>query len=181
MNPINELQELCDFAIQISKNDLMINWIEFLKTQSNTRSMLKTYDLMISKLTDSKFVLEFDDPASIADFTWGIGSGQQFLPIPNIHNTYYIDILGQIDLFFVNEILILSNDAKFQADAKFIWTNLQIAFHIPKDVLYDKRSKDSSFHNFYGKYSTWFNSRSKTKEFLDYNFDRLKELVSEYS
>ena len=149
MESINELQDLCNYSADISLNNLMIYWIEFLKTQSNSKSMIENYDLMISKLTDDKFVNEFDDPASIAKLTWGSGSDEQFLPIVDIHNTYYIGILGQINLFFVNKFLILSNEPEFQVKAKFIQTNLTIAFHIPKDVMYDKESKLSTFQNRY--------------------------------
>lgn len=181
MELINELQGLCNFAVTISLNNLMIDWIEFLKTQSNNKSILKTYDSMILKLTDDKFVAEFDDPASISEFTWGIGSKEQFLPIVDIHETYYIIVLGKINLFFANEILILSNDEEFQIKAKNIQTNLQIAFHIPKDVINQKESRNSTFHNLKGKYSTWLNNRKNTQTFLDDNFEKLKKLVSEYS
>ncbi len=180
MESIDELESLCNFSVLISTNDLMIDWIEFLKTQSNNKSMLETYNLMISKL-QQKYTPEFDDPFSIAENTFGIGAGQQFLPIVDIHQTYYITILSKINEYFVNKLLVLSTDEKFQVDAKFVMTNLQIAFHIPKDVVYDKEGRLSSFHNLKGKYSTWRYDRVKTKEFIDWNFNKLRELVAEYS
>lgn len=178
MNSIIELQDLCNTAVQISKNDLMIYWIGVLKSQSNNKSMLETFDLMISKLQQD-YVDEYDTPAFIAERTWGLGSCEMFRPIVDIHECYYVDVLGKINLFFMNEILILSKDDGFQTVAKNVQTNLQVAFHIPNDVLHDKESKNSTFHNLKGKYSTWFNNRDKTGVFLDYNFNKLRNLVVE--
>lgn len=180
MKSISELQELCNFAVSISMNDLMIDWIGFLKTQSNNKSIVETYDLMISKLQE-KFVFEFDDPASIADLTWGIGSKEQFLPISDIHEIYYMWIQNKISQYFTDKIFILSTDAGFQIKAQNILNNLETFFTIPRNILYDKRSRESSFHNLKGIYSTWLKNRDKTQETMNVNFENLKKLVDEYS
>ena len=180
MKSIDELQEKCNFAVSISINGLMINWIEFLKTQSNNKSILETYNLMISKLQQI-YVNEFEDPANIAEATWGIGSKEQFLPIPDIHEIYYMNIRIEIETFFLNEILILSTDAGFQAKVNHVLDNLETYFTIPRNIMYDVASRKSTFHNITGKYSTWLKNRDKTQEMVNVEFDKLRKLVTEYS
>ncbi len=180
MNQISELQDLCNLAVSITINNLMIYWIQFLKTQFTNQSILDVYDKMIDNL-NSKFVEEFDDPKSIAELTWGIGGGEGFQPIPDIHDIYYQNIRNQINEYFVNKIYFLSTDQGFQTKAKNIENNLATFFTIPRNILYDKRSRESSFHNFYGKYSTWWNNRNKTQEEMNRNFENLRKLVDEYS
>ena len=179
MNSIDELQDLCNYAISISINDLMIYWIEFSKTLTNNKSILETYDKMIDNLK-SNFVDEFDDPYSIAEVTWGKGAGEGFRPIPDIHDIYYQSVRSQIDDYFVNKFYDLSTDKGFQTKVKNIQNNLETFFTIPTYVIYDQVSRKSTFHTFYGKYSTWFNKRSKTQEVMNANFESLKKLVDEY-
>lgn len=180
MKSINELQKLCNFAISISINNLMIDWIEFLKTQNPAQSMINVYDIMIEKL-QSNFTEEFQDPYSIAESVWGCGTGEQFRPIPDIHDLYYMNIRSQINEFFMNEIYILSTDKGFQNKVKNIQNNLETFFTIPRNILYCQQSKKSTFHNRYGKYATWWNERYKTQEVMNTNFENLKKLIDEYS
>ncbi len=180
MKNIDELQDLCNFAVSISINNLMINWIEFLKTQNPSKSIVDVYNIMIEKLKQI-YVSEFQDPYSIAENIWGIGSGEQFRPMPDIHDIYYQNIRNQINEYFVNKIYFLSTDQGFQIKAKNIENNLTTFFTIPRNILYDQKSRSSSFHNFYGKYSTWWNERYKTQEVMNMNFESLKKLIGEYS
>ncbi len=180
MNPISELQDLCNFAVSISINNLMINWIEFLKTQNPAKSIVDVYNIMIEKLNQI-YVSEFQDPYSIGENVWGCGSGEQFRPIPDIHDIYYQNIRSQINQYFVDKIYCLNTGQGFQTKAKNIENNLATFFTIPRNILYDRASKNSSFHNFYGKYSTWWNERYKTQEVMNINFENLKKLVDEYS
>ncbi len=179
MKNIDELQDLCNFAISISINNLMIQWVEFLKIQNPSKSVIDVYNSMIDKLHQI-YIEEFQDPFSIAENVWGIGSGEQFRPIPDIHDLYYMDIRNQINEYFVDKIYFLNTDQGFQTKAKNIENNLTTFFTIPRNILYCQQSRKSTFHTFYGKYATWFNNRSKTQEEMNRNFENLKKLVDEY-
>lgn len=180
MNSISELQDLCNYAVSISINNLMVYWIEFSKTLTNNKSILETYDKMIDNLKFD-FLDEFDDPYSIAEITWGKGAGEGFRPIPDIHDIYYQNIRSQITEYFLNRIYVLSTDKGFQTKVKNIQNNLETYFTIPRNILYSQKSRQSTFHNFYGVYATWWNNRYKTQEVISIEFDKLRKLVNEYS